>query len=63
VGKIVTASAAGIDCSTGKGELRLLQLQRPGGRPVSARDYLNARPLQTGLANDGAADAGMNPGR
>ena len=62
-GKVVSASAAGIDFSTGQGCLRLLQLQRPGARPVSAREYLNARPLQASPANAGAAAAGKNPGR
>lgn len=42
-GAIVEASAAGIDVATGRGLLRILRLQAPGKRPVSAADYLNAR--------------------
>jgi methionyl-tRNA formyltransferase len=30
----------------GEGVLRLLSLQRDGGRPLSAAEYLNARPWQ-----------------
>ena len=45
-GSIVAASKHGIDVACGTGTLRILQLQRAGGRPISAADYLNAR---TGL--------------
>lgn len=44
-GTIVSATAAGIDIVAAKGLLRLLQLQRPGGRQLSAAEYINARPL------------------
>jgi methionyl-tRNA formyltransferase len=43
-GKIVAASKQGIDVACGEGALRILKLQRAGGRPISAADYLNARP-------------------
>lgn len=42
-GSIVAASKHGIDVACGSGVLRILQLQRAGGRPISAADYLNAR--------------------
>ena len=43
-GSIVAAGAEGIDIACGEGVLRLTRVQRPGGTPVSARDYINARP-------------------
>ena len=43
-GALVHAAADGIDLATGDGVLRLTRVQREGGRPVSAHDYLNARP-------------------
>jgi methionyl-tRNA formyltransferase len=43
-GTIAAASKHGIDVACGDGILRILKLQRPGGRPISAADYLNARP-------------------
>jgi methionyl-tRNA formyltransferase len=43
-GEIVRAGPAGIDIATGDGVLRLLSVQPPGRRPISAADFLNARP-------------------
>jgi methionyl-tRNA formyltransferase len=43
-GGIVAAGRDGIDVACGEGVLRLLQLQRDGGRAMAAVDYLNARP-------------------
>ena len=43
-GSVVTTSKHGIDIACGEGTLRILKLQRPGGRVISAADYLNARP-------------------
>ena len=42
-GDIVHADREGIDVATGDGVLRLTRVQREGGRPVSALEYLNAR--------------------
>lgn len=42
-GKIVGTSKHGIDVACGEGVLRILELQRPGGRRISATDYLNAK--------------------
>lgn len=44
----VVATDDGIDVATGDGVLRLSQIQAPGRKPVSARDYLNSRPLPLG---------------
>ena len=42
-GHIVVASKHGIDVACGEGALRLLKVQREGGKPVHAADYCNAR--------------------
>ena len=44
-GTLLEADRRGILLATGIGGLRLLRVQREGGRPVGAADYLNARPL------------------
>lgn len=43
-GKVLAASKAGVDIACSEGALRLLRVQRDGGRPMSAADYLNAQP-------------------
>ena len=43
-GALVAASRDGIDIAGSDGLLRIMQLQRAGGRPISAQDFLNARP-------------------
>ena len=43
-GSVLTASRDGIDLACGAGALRVTAVQRPGGRRISAADYLNARP-------------------
>jgi methionyl-tRNA formyltransferase len=40
----VAALKQGIDIACGEGVLRILKLQRAGGRVISAADYLNGRP-------------------
>ncbi len=44
-GTVLQAGREGIDIACGDGALRLRVLQREGGRPLAAADYLNARPL------------------
>jgi methionyl-tRNA formyltransferase len=44
-GTVLTASRAGIEIATGKQILCLLELQRPGGKRISAAEYLNSRSL------------------
>lgn len=43
-GEIVAASKDGIDVACGDGVIRILKLQRAGGRAISTMDYLNVRP-------------------
>ena len=43
-GTVLLANRLGLDIACGEGALRLLQVQREGGRPVAIADYLNARP-------------------
>jgi methionyl-tRNA formyltransferase len=42
-GTVLAASRAGIDIACGQGALRLLSVQREGGKAIAAADYLNAR--------------------
>jgi len=43
-GTVLSASRDGIDVACGNGVLRLLIVQREGGRAIAVGDYLNARP-------------------
>ena len=47
-GEIVEAAGDVLSVQTGKGVLRILELQREGRRPVSAREFLAGRPLRGG---------------
>lgn len=44
-GTVVSAGKEGIDVACGEGRLRLLEVQMPAGRRMSAADFLNARRL------------------
>ena len=47
-GSVLLAARTGLDIACGEGALRLLQVQREGGRPMAVADYLNARPRLAG---------------
>ena len=42
-GTVLMSNKAGMDIACGQGALRLLRVQRDGGRPIAIADYLNAR--------------------
>ncbi|MCU7843542.1 MAG: methionyl-tRNA formyltransferase [Candidatus Thiodiazotropha sp. (ex Monitilora ramsayi)] len=44
-GRVVATGKAGIDVKTGEGLLRIIELQMPGKRAMSAADFLNANTL------------------
>jgi methionyl-tRNA formyltransferase len=44
-GRVWRTGAEGIDVGAGIGSVRLLELQAPGGRVMSARDFLNGRAM------------------
>jgi methionyl-tRNA formyltransferase len=48
-GQIVEAAGDVLGVQTGKGVLRILELQRPGRRPMSSRDFLAGWPLSDGV--------------
>jgi methionyl-tRNA formyltransferase len=43
-GSVIAASRDGIDVACGQGALRVLAVQRAGGKRIGVMDYLNARP-------------------
>ncbi|MDH4275833.1 MAG: methionyl-tRNA formyltransferase [Gammaproteobacteria bacterium] len=45
-GTVIAATKEGIDIATGDGVLRILRLQWPGGKPLSAAEFVNARDLR-----------------
>jgi len=49
-GTVLAAGRTGIDVATGRGILRLLELQPPGKRRMEAADFLNSRSLPDHLA-------------
>ena len=47
-GTVLSADASGVRVACGEGQLRLTQLQRPGGKRLGAADFLRGCPLQPG---------------
>jgi methionyl-tRNA formyltransferase len=54
-GQVLDVTSSGIDVGTAQGVLRLVRLQRPGGKPLAVREFLNGMPITTG---DSFGDAG-----
>ncbi len=58
-GRVMAESASGIEVMTGKGVLRITQLQQEGKRNMSAADFLNANTLlQQKLGRDSGSETG-----
>ncbi len=47
IGSVIRCQRDGIEVATGDGVLRLLKVQRAGGKPILVRDFLNAHPEYT----------------
>ncbi len=47
-GEVLRAGPAGVDVACGRGVLRLLELQRPGGRRLPAGEFLKGFPIRAG---------------
>jgi methionyl-tRNA formyltransferase len=45
-GTVLAAGAPGVDVACGSGVLSITRLQLPGRKPLSAREFLNAQPLE-----------------
>jgi methionyl-tRNA formyltransferase len=48
-GTVLASSAEGIDFACGRGRLRVTQLQRPGGRRLAAREFLQGFAVPVGV--------------
>src|SRR5581483_10949326 len=48
IGEILSADKHGIVVACGKKSLRILELQREGGRRMTAQEFLAGNPLKTG---------------
>jgi methionyl-tRNA formyltransferase len=54
-GTVLRADADGLEIATGAGALRLLELQRPGGRMLPAAEFLRGWPVTPGERLEGRA--------
>jgi methionyl-tRNA formyltransferase len=55
-GTILSADKSGIVVACGRGSLKILEIQRAGGKKLSAADFLNGMSLDAGLKLEMAAD-------
>jgi len=55
-GTILAASRTGINVACGTGSLLIVELQRPGGKPLPVADFLNGMSLATGIKLSSAAN-------
>lgn len=55
-GEVLAAGESGIEVACGEGSLRLVELQRPGGRRLPVREFLQGRGIATGMAFELAQD-------
>ena len=55
-GTILSADKSGIVVACGRGSLKILEIQRAGGKTLSAADFLNGMPLDAGLKLEITAD-------
>ena len=51
-GEVLHVAVNGIDVATGDGILRLVRLQPPGKRPMTAGEFLNGHPIRIGEGFD-----------
>ena len=56
-GTILSSDKSGITVACGNGSLKILEIQRPGGKTLPATDFLNGMPLDTGLKLETPANA------
>lgn len=63
-GTVLRADRSGIDVATGAGVLRLLEIQRPGRRPLDAAEFLNSQAIAAGtlLGGRDGPERGMSGG-
>jgi methionyl-tRNA formyltransferase len=54
---VLGASAEGVDVATGDGVLRLLSLQKPGGKALQADEFLRGFAITAGQQFDAKATA------